>query len=125
MADELGSGVVPIPLGLPSPRKVESWSDKQWEVLFALLDAVTPSIVIDSEVTDGQNQLRITEAQCLEAYERTKRDVRNAPDYEKFKEYLRSRPVNTPEYVEAMRRFVGHLPRSTQQDLGRLLSLLK
>ncbi|KAI1276526.1 long chain fatty alcohol oxidase [Xylaria sp. FL0933] len=124
MADVSLPVTVPIPLILPSPRKVESFSQEQWQTLFALLDAVTPSIVIDSEVTDSRNQLRITEAQCLEAYEYTKKNVRSAPDYEKFKAYLASRPVELPQYIQYARRFMGHLPKASQKDLGRLLALL-
>ncbi|KAI1823038.1 GMC oxidoreductase [Xylaria intraflava] len=114
----------PIPVGLPAPLEVEGYSEEQWEVLFALLDAVTPSIVTDTEVTDSKNQLRITEAQCLEAYERTKKHVIKAPTYAKFKDYLRSQPVRTPEYIGHIRRAIGHLPKSKQQDLGQLLALL-
>lgn len=125
MADPSTPITAPIPVILPRPRKVESFGQEQWQTLFALLDAVTPSIVVDSEVTDSRHQLRITEAQCLEAYERTKKNVRTAPDYEKFKAYLRSRPVNTPQYIEYAKRFIGHLPKSSQRDLGRLLTLLK
>ncbi|TGJ83176.1 hypothetical protein E0Z10_g5601 [Xylaria hypoxylon] len=121
MADDI---TVPIPVILPVPHKVEGFSHEHWQTLFALLDAVTPSIVVGSDVTDSKNQLRITEAQCLEAYEHTKKNVRNAPDYDKFKAYLGSRPVNTPKYVEYTKRVVGHLPKSTQKDLGRLLTLL-
>ncbi|KAI3343883.1 long chain fatty alcohol oxidase [Ustulina deusta] len=124
MADPSTPITAPIPVILPRPRKVESFGQEQWQTLFALLDAVTPSIVVDSEVTDSRHQLRITEAQCLEAYERTKKNVRTAPDYEKFKAYLRSRPVNTPQYIEYAKRFIGHLPKSSQRDLGRLLTLL-
>ncbi|KAI3337091.1 GMC oxidoreductase [Xylariaceae sp. AK1471] len=114
----------PIPVALPIPQPVDGYSEELWQTLFALLDAVTPSIAIDSEVTDSKNQLRITEAQCQEAYERTKKNVRNAPDYPKFKEYLRSRVVNTPEYEQHTKRFIGNLPKSAQQDLGRVLRLL-
>ncbi|KAJ2983183.1 hypothetical protein NUW58_g6290 [Xylaria curta] len=116
--------IIPIPVKLPGPREAQGYSEEHWQTLFALLDAVTPSIVVDSEVTDGRNQLRITEAQCLEAYERTKRNVRNAPSYEKFKEYLGSRPTNSPAYIEQVKRIIGHLPKSAQRDLGRLLTLL-
>ncbi|KAJ8125761.1 hypothetical protein O1611_g7878 [Lasiodiplodia mahajangana] len=124
MGDEPSPMAAPLSVVLPAPRKVEGYSEEQWETLFALLDAVTPSIAINTEVTDSKNQLRITEAQCLEAYERTKKNVKNAPDYEKFKAYLRSRPVSTPEYAEQIKRVVGHLPKSAQQDLGSLLKHL-
>lgn len=125
MANEPVAIVAPVPVPLPVPVKVEAFNEGQWQTLFALLDAVTPSIVIDAEVTDAKNQLRITESQCLEAYEQTKKNVRNAPDYEKFKAYLRSRPVSTPGYVDHVKRVVGNLPKSGQRDLGRLLGLLK
>ncbi|KAH8162974.1 hypothetical protein CIB48_g5270 [Xylaria polymorpha] len=124
MSDEPVHVAGPIPVKLPVPRKVEGYSEEHWQTLFALLDAVTPSIVIDSEVTDGKNQLRITESQCLEAYERTKKNLKNTPDYEKFKEYLRSRPANSPEYIEHTKRFIGNIPKPAQKELGRLLPLL-
>ncbi|KAI1306359.1 long chain fatty alcohol oxidase [Xylaria venustula] len=124
MADASAPISVPIPVLLPGPREVESFGQEQWQTLFALLDAVTPSIAVGSEVKDSKSQLRISEIQCLEAYEKTKKTVRNAPDYEKFKAYLRSRPASTPQYIEYAKRFIGHLPKSSQRDLGRLLTLL-
>ncbi|KAI8635084.1 GMC oxidoreductase [Xylariaceae sp. FL1651] len=123
MAESLPTAV-PIPVALPIPKTVGSYNEGQWQTLFALLDAVTPSIAIDSEATDSKNQLLITEAQCLEAYERTKKNVKIAPSYLKFKEYLRSRPVNSPEYKQYIQRVIGNLPKSAQQDLGRLLNLM-
>ncbi|KAJ3554649.1 hypothetical protein NPX13_g10560 [Xylaria arbuscula] len=116
--------MAPTPVPLPQPRPVEGFGEQQWQTLFALLDVVTPSIAVDAEITDKKNQLRITEAQCLEAYELTKRNLVNYPDYEKFKAYLRSRPANLPEYTQYAKRFVGHLPKSAQKELGRLLTVL-
>ncbi|KAI0526511.1 long chain fatty alcohol oxidase [Xylaria bambusicola] len=115
---------IPIPVVLPKPRQVDSFGQQQWQTLFALLDAITPSIAVESEVTDSKNQLRITEAQCLEVYEHTKRNLSNPPDYEKFKAYLRSRPVISSEYIQYTKRFVGHLPKSAQKELSRLLTVL-
>ncbi|KAI0199672.1 GMC oxidoreductase [Astrocystis sublimbata] len=118
----------PVPVNLPAPLEVDGFSEEHWATLFTLLDAVTPSIVIDSktdsETADDKNHLHITESQCLEAYERTKTHVRNAPDYNKFKEYLRSRPVQSPEYIEHIKRVIGHLPKSSQRKFGGLLGLL-
>ncbi|KAI1326372.1 GMC oxidoreductase [Xylariaceae sp. FL0255] len=116
--------VAPIPVSIAAPTPVEGFTEPKWKTLFALLDAVTPSIVTEDELTDGQNQLRITEAQCREAYEQTKKDVIDPPDYAKFKEYLSSRPAANPKYQEHIRRLVGNLPKAAQQDLNRLLALL-
>lgn len=121
----MADATVPIIVTLPIPRLVNGFGEQQWQTLFALLDAVTPSITVDAEVTDKKNQLRITEAQCLEAYEHTKRNLVNAPDYDNFKAYLRSRPVNSPEYTQYAKRFIGHLPKSVQKELCRLLTALK
>ncbi|KAI2637294.1 GMC oxidoreductase [Xylaria nigripes] len=115
---------VPIPVALPALPKVEGFGEEQWQTLFALLDAITPSIVVNAELEDSQNQLRITETEIREAYELIKRDVIKAPSYAKFKEYLRAGPANTPEYNDTVKRLIGHLPKASQQDLGRLLSLL-
>jgi len=115
----------PLPVRLPVPVPAEGYTGEIWQTLFALLDAVTPSIVVDTEVTDKKNQLQITEAQCLEAYERIKKNMPNGPTYSKFKDYLRSRVVARPEYQEHIKRFVGNLHKTAQQDLVRLLRLLK
>ncbi|KAI0408718.1 GMC oxidoreductase [Xylaria palmicola] len=114
----------PIPVKLPPLGKVEGYTEEHWQTLFALLDAIAPSIAVDPEISDKKNQLRITETQCLEAYERTTKSVKNAPEYEKFKEYLRSRPVVSPEYVEHTKRVVAHLPKDSQTSLRRLLAAL-
>ncbi|KAI0166685.1 GMC oxidoreductase [Xylariaceae sp. FL1272] len=108
----------------PAPREVGEWGESQWQTLFALLDAVTPSIAVGAGAADDKNQLSITEAQCQEAYEQTKREVKKAPSYNKFKEYLRARPVASPQYEEHIRRLVGSLPKKAQQDLGGVLKLL-
>ncbi|KAI1812680.1 GMC oxidoreductase [Poronia punctata] len=115
----------PLPLRLPVPTSADAFTEDVWETLFALLDAVTPSIVVGAEVTDKKNQLQITETQCIEAYERIKKTMRdNAPDYAKFKEYLGSRIVEMPAYQDHIRRFVGNLHKTAQQDLARLLRIL-
>ncbi|KAI1267375.1 GMC oxidoreductase [Xylariaceae sp. FL1019] len=114
----------PIAVNLPVPKEVAEWGETQWQTLFALLDAVTPSIAVGAEVTDDKIQLRITEAQCQEAYEQTKKDVKSAPSYTRFKDYLRARPVASLQYEEHTKRLVGSLPKKAQQDLGGVLKLL-
>ncbi|KAI1180374.1 GMC oxidoreductase [Nemania sp. FL0916] len=124
MANESVLVATPTPIRLPPPRHVEGFSEDQWQTLFALLDAVAPSIAVEAELTDRKTQLRITEAECLAAYEATKKNVRNVPDYEKFKAYLGSRLVYTPEYTEHIKRLIGNIPKAAQKDLGRVLALL-
>ncbi|CAJ2506155.1 Uu.00g002850.m01.CDS01 [Anthostomella pinea] len=114
----------PIPLPLPVFKSNEYYTDSQWQTLFALLDAIIPSIVVDTEVTDKNNQLSITEAQCREAYERTKRNLKHAPSYDKFKEYLRVRPVDNPNFVEETKRVIGNISKGNKKELGVVLSVL-
>ncbi|KAI0480699.1 GMC oxidoreductase [Xylariaceae sp. FL0804] len=114
--------ISPIALALPPLPSDAYFTEAQWQTLFSMLDAVTPSIVIDSEVTDRKNQLCISEAQCREAYARL--SSARAPSYQQFKEYLKARPIDSPAYVAFVKRLVGLVPKSDQQRLGTVLKLL-
>ncbi|KAH9898912.1 long-chain fatty alcohol dehydrogenase [Xylariomycetidae sp. FL2044] len=85
----------------------ENLTPPQWETLFALLDAVVPSI-----------------AQCLEAYESTKKDMVHPPSYDKFQEYLEARLVDNPQFVRMVKRVISTQPRDSLKRLAGALDLM-
>ncbi|KAI0131657.1 long-chain fatty alcohol dehydrogenase [Hypoxylon sp. NC0597] len=114
----------PIPTQLPELKDTSYFSETQWKVLFALVDAVIPSIVAEAAATDRKNQLRISQSQYEEAYERTKRSLKHPPEYEKFKLYLESRPLDNPQFVQLLKRMLQRVPNSDRKQLGIILKIL-
>ncbi|KAI0010162.1 long-chain fatty alcohol dehydrogenase [Xylariaceae sp. FL0662B] len=114
----------PIPTQVPALKPDIYFSETQWKTLFALVDAVVPSIVVDSELADSKSQLRITESQCIEAYGNIKKSMKCPPNYEKFKEYLEERAVDNPRFVRTVKRTIERLPMSDRKRLGGVLNLI-
>ncbi|KAI1143819.1 long-chain fatty alcohol dehydrogenase [Hypoxylon sp. FL0543] len=114
----------PIPTQLPELRDTSYFSETQWQVLFALIDAVIPSIVTEATVTDQKNQLQISHSRYKEAYEQTKRAMKHPPDYEKFKQYLGSRPLDNPRFSQLLKRILQNIPNGDRKRLGSILNIL-
>ncbi|KAI1078404.1 long-chain fatty alcohol dehydrogenase [Whalleya microplaca] len=114
----------PIPTQLPALNSETHFSDTQWKTLLALIDAVVPSIVVGSKHTDPKKQIRITESQCIEAYEHIKKSMKCPPDYEKFTRYLEERPVDSPRFKWIIRRLVERISTGDKKRLGGVLSLM-
>ncbi|KAI1417556.1 long-chain fatty alcohol dehydrogenase [Hypoxylon sp. FL1857] len=114
----------PIPTQLPELKETSYFSETQWQLLLALVDAVIPSIVAEAAATDRKNQLRIPQPQYEEAYERTKSSMKHPPDYEKFKQYLESRPLDNPRCLNLLKRLLQNVPNDDRRRLGGILNLL-
>lgn len=114
----------PIPTPLPEPQPETYFSETQWQVLLALIDATVPSIVAEAEVTDRKGQLWISQSRYAEAYEQTKRSMKYPPNYEKFQQYLGSRLIDSPRFIGLLRRFVQGIPNSSRKQLGAVLNVI-
>ncbi|KAI1338005.1 GMC oxidoreductase [Xylariaceae sp. FL0016] len=124
----------PVNLTLPPLPATDFFTPAQWDTLFAMLDAVTPSIAVvgdgdkeDATTTtpdDKMRQLRITETQCQESYERVTKSMQPRPSYDRFKAYLAARPLDDPEFVTNVRRTLGNLPATARKELSLVLSML-
>ncbi|KAI0179950.1 long-chain fatty alcohol dehydrogenase [Hypoxylon sp. FL1284] len=114
----------PIPTQLPELKPGPYLTETQWRILLALIDAVVPSIVVESRAKGGQNQLRISSSQCAEAYERTKRSMKHSPDYETFQQYLEARPLDNPRFLRLIKATIQSVPLSTRNQLGTVLSII-
>lgn len=114
----------PIPTQLPELKPGTYLTETQWQVLLALIDAVVPSIVVESEARDQKNQLQISQAQYTEAYERTRRLMKQPPDYDKFKQYLAARPLDNPRFMRLVKNTIQNVPDSSRKQLGTVLSVI-
>jgi hypothetical protein len=114
----------PVPVPLPPITSEDHFTKGQWQILFAIIDAILPSIVADSHVTDKRNQLRISQKQYEEAYTTIQTTMAEPPDHEKFKEYLRTRQSDSPRFVENVKRTFETVPEDARKRLAGILKLL-
>ncbi|KAI2630749.1 long-chain fatty alcohol dehydrogenase [Hypoxylon sp. NC1633] len=114
----------PIPTQLPELRPDTYFSETQWQVLLALVDAVIPSIVVKSEVTDQRNQLLLSKSEYDQVYEHTRTSMKHPPDHEKFKQYLEARPLDNPRFLGLLKRIIQNIPDSNRKQLGLILSIV-
>lgn len=115
----------PVPVPLPPVASDAAFTEAQWGVLFALIDAVVPPIVPEGSVTDAHNQLRISRARYEDAYTTARLAMADPPDLERFKAYLRTRQIDSPRFVQNVRRTFESVPEESRRRLGVILYLLK
>ncbi|OTB08028.1 hypothetical protein M426DRAFT_317536 [Hypoxylon sp. CI-4A] len=109
---------------LPELKPDAYFSETQWLTLLALVDAIVPSIAPESKVVDRQNQLFISQPRYNEAYESIKRQMKHAPDREKFQKYLESRPVDNTVFRRKLKRVLQAVPNTDRKRLGGILDLI-
>ncbi|KAI0114911.1 long-chain fatty alcohol dehydrogenase [Daldinia grandis] len=114
----------PIPTQLPELKPDTYFSQTQWQILLALIDAIVPSIVADSGETDVKNHLQIPRSQLNESYECIKSSMKTPPDYEKFQQYLQARPLDNPRFLRAVKRILEGVPNSNRKQLGAILNIM-
>ncbi|KAI1808433.1 long-chain fatty alcohol dehydrogenase [Daldinia bambusicola] len=116
--------VVPIPTQLPELKPDTYFSRAQWQILLALVDAVVPSIVADSDITDQKLHVQVPQSQLEESYKRIKNSMKHPPNYEKFQQYLQSRPLDNPRFLQAVKRILENIPDGNRKQLGAVLNLM-
>ncbi|RYP69262.1 hypothetical protein DL771_006230 [Monosporascus sp. 5C6A] len=116
---------VPAPVELPALGPSTYFNETQWQVLFSMIDAVIPSIVIGSAAgKDEKHHLQISQNQCNESYEYIQQVTSHPPGFEEFVEYLGARPLENQLFLWQVRRALNSLPPHSKRQLGGLLSLL-
>jgi hypothetical protein len=115
----------PMPVPLPRITSEDCFTETQWQVLFAALDAIVPSIVAEGNVTDKRNQLRVGQRQYEEAFDYMRSTMAEPPDLEKFKEYLRTRQSDSPRFVQNVKRTFETVPEDARNKLVGVLKLLR
>jgi hypothetical protein len=116
--------IAPVRIPLPAAVTGDHFTELQWQILFALVDAVLPPIVVESTMTDKQNQLKISQKRYEEAYDHLQNSMAGAPDLDKFKEYLRTRQSDNTRFVQNIKRTFDSVPEEPRKKLGGVLKLL-
>ncbi|KXJ94234.1 hypothetical protein Micbo1qcDRAFT_187923 [Microdochium bolleyi] len=120
----------PVPLQAPEPEAGDYFTDLQWQVYDALIDAVVPSIVVasGSDTTaagsDADRHLVVSEEQCAAAYDDLVSTLKAPPTYDQFKEFLAARPLENPRFRKQIRRLLDSTPKSARKQLGGALNLM-
>lgn len=100
------------------------WTETQWAVAFALLDAIVPSIVAKSALEDKRKQLGIPNKTYSTTLATVQSTVAEAPDAAAFKSFMEDSPSNNPRVHLTVTRTVARLPAKQRDALGSALSML-
>ncbi len=114
----------PIPVPLPALPSTDFWTETQWAVYLSFADAVLPSVVAASALTDRHGQVRISDDEYAAAYRTVRDAMSNAPKEEDFADYLRWSPSRDPRFVANVRRTLSTVPAEAQKRLGGVLNIL-
>ncbi|KAM7192803.1 GMC oxidoreductase [Rhypophila sp. PSN 637] len=110
--------------GLPTPPTGDFFDDTQWTVLFALFDAILPSITATPKVTDDKSQYGIPEADIKHLIANTKKNLVEPPSDDLLEAYLADRPSTDPNFTYGVRRILSTAPSSALKQLGAVLTAL-
>lgn len=114
----------PIPVDLPGLPALHFWTPSQWSTYFSLIEAIIPSIVTPSGLTDKAGQVRISDEGFAEAYARILTAVAHPPSEADFRAYLEWSPATDPRFAENCQRSLATVPPGALKRLGGVLNLL-
>ncbi|KAL7624924.1 hypothetical protein AAE478_004138 [Parahypoxylon ruwenzoriense] len=114
----------PISPPLPVLKPDSVFTDTHWQVLFALLDAIIPSVV--SGPPSKGNNISITEDEFHNLHESLQQSMKCPPSLEKFRAYMSERPSDNAEFVENVKHqkslLLGVVLTMPRTRLGSLIS---
>jgi hypothetical protein len=110
--------------GLPEPPSGDFFNETQWAVLMSLIDAVLPSLVPESKLTDQSTQKAIPDKDYQKAIKTIQTTVAEAPDEGTISAYLSEIPSENTAFLHALRRCLSGIPASGRNQLGGVLSAL-
>lgn len=101
-------------------------TDSQWQVLFALLDVVVPSIEVgDSPAGNDKDHLRISQHHFHDLYESVARDMQYPPSEEVFRAYITRRLSDSPIFVDSVKKVIKTLGSTPSKQLGFVLWFMR
>ncbi len=90
----------------------------------AVMDAVVPSITLDSSVTDEKTQESLPESRLQEITEHIRTSMAEPPSEDLLRAYLEDRPSSSPAFVHGVRRALDKTPVKARNWLGSILTAL-
>jgi len=121
----MAATIAPNPPKLSTLPPTDFFTDKQWSILSALLDASLPSMAPKSAAKDRRAQVEVPKAEFNRALERLKR-VRggDVPSDEALWGLLGDKCAADPMFVDNCKRFICSFPAEHQDALGDALKKL-
>lgn len=114
----------PIATALPNAPPTDFFSPVQWDVFFALVDGVLPSITSESDVTDDQAQIQLPDHQVNAVLDRSTEALAAPATRDNIRAFLRDRPVNDARFRDNLMRTLAISPPDQLKRLAGLLSLM-
>ncbi|EMT65475.1 hypothetical protein NOF04DRAFT_10755 [Fusarium oxysporum II5] len=114
----------PIATALPDAPPNDFFSPIQWDVFFALVDGVLPSITSESDVTDDQGQIQLPDHEVNAVLDRSAEALAAPATRDNIRAFLRDRPVNDARFRDNLMRTLAISPPDQLKRLAGLLSLM-
>jgi hypothetical protein len=109
-----------------SSGPASSFNDTHWDVLFKLLDAVVPPVVVVAgDSSDSHSSaITISEAEFAKLYNDLQSDVKDPPSAEAFREYLAARASQNGDFVKTVKDMIDGLSPSVCGQLRFILGAM-
>ncbi|KAI1780701.1 long chain fatty alcohol oxidase [Hypoxylon cercidicola] len=101
-----------------------AFTEAHFEAMFALIDAVIPSVVVGDSQTTSQHSIYISEDEFNNKYIQVQGNMEHPPSSEEFREYLATRPVDGPKFKKAVRKTVADLHPVPVKQLRKVLDFM-
>lgn len=114
----------PIPTPLPVLPIHDFFTAAQWDILYALVDGVLPSITSQSATTDDAGQIQLPDKEYEQVIDNALKSLAGPASRDNLRALLETRPSHDLAFKENLIRTLTFSPPSQQRRLGGLLSLI-
>ncbi|KAJ2997599.1 hypothetical protein NUW58_g610 [Xylaria curta] len=100
------------------------FTESHWQALFALVDAVIPSIIEGEPSSVSGNSLAVPSHELRRLYQKALCGAQDRFSLEEFCHFMASRPSDDPSFVSVVKRAIGRLPPGSRDQLRLILSFM-
>lgn len=119
-----GDIIAPESPALPALPPDDFWSETEWAVFNALLNAIIPSVVPRSALTDKEGQLAIPDGEYSAVMARARATTLESQDALSLKAFMEDKASTHPAVREVSLRIAARLSDVQKDGLRRVLKLL-
>lgn len=114
----------PVTTGLPDDPPFDFFTPIQWDVLFALVDGVLPSVTSRSAVTDEQGQIQLPDDEFDNVLEKSTKSLAAPATKDNIRAFLQDRPAHDARVRDNLMRTLTFSSPTQQKRLAGLLSIM-
>ncbi|CEI38975.1 unnamed protein product [Fusarium venenatum] len=115
----------PVATALPDAPPFDFFTPIQWDVLFALVDGVLPSITSESAVTDEQGQIQLPDHEIDHVLETSTKSLAAPATRDNIRAFLQDRPAYDERVRDNLMRTLACSPPAQQKRLAAKLGILE